>query len=300
VEALVKSTALQPQLKEEADLELQTAQAALQTARAQVMTKIERYEAAKRERSVAASKVLVAESELHKVDVLARESTIRAPFPSVITKRWVNSGDTIRDAAMPLLTVQRTDLLRDLLRVLIDIPERDVPFITQDEEEGPGSKGNAVEIRIPALENQGEDKYLGTITRKADALDPVTLTMRAEVHLDNKRIDKNNNHKLDKKGLLKPSMTGSAVVTLGTRTAHTVPSTALLRRGDKVEVFYVADPSGDPPRGVARRIEVEVGLDDGKRVEIRSGLTGKELIIAKGNGVVREGDTVIAVSPQEP
>jgi hypothetical protein len=73
-----------------------------------------------------------------------------------------------------------------------------------------------------------------------------------------------------------------------------------MRRGDKVEVFYVADPKGDPPRGVARRLEVELGLDDGKRVEIRGGLTGKELIIAKGNGVVREGDTVLAISPQEP
>ena len=34
--------------------------------------------------------------------------------------------------------------------------------------------------------------------------------------------------------------------------------------------------------------------------EIRSGLTGKELIIAKGGGVVREGEPVVAVSPQEP
>jgi HlyD family secretion protein len=96
-------------------------------------------------------------------------------------------------------------------------------------------------------------------------------------------------------------MYGTALVTLDQRdSALTVPSTALVRRGDKVEVFYVADPSGDPPRGVARRLEVELGLDDGRRVEIRSGLSGKELIIAKGNGVVREGDTVVAVSPQEP
>jgi hypothetical protein len=42
------------------------------------------------------------------------------------------------------------------------------------------------------------------------------------------------------------------------------------------------------------------GLDDGRRVEIRSGLSGTELIIAKGNGIVREGDTVIAVSSTAP
>jgi multidrug efflux pump subunit AcrA (membrane-fusion protein) len=113
--------------------------------------------------------------------------------------------------------------------------------------------------------------------------------MRSEVHLDNRD------------GILRPGMYGTALVTLDQRdSALTVPSTALVRRGDRVELFYVADPSGDPPRGVARRIEVELGLDDGKRVEIRGGLSGKELIIAKGNGVVRDGDPVVAISPREP
>src|SRR5437879_9609602 len=109
--------------------------------------------------------------------------------------------------------------------------------------------------------------------------------MRAEVHLDNR------------KGVLRPGMYGTALVTLDQRdSALTVPSTALVRRGDKVEVFYVADPSGDTPRGVARRLEVELGLDDGKRVEISSGLNGQEMIIAKRHSVMSEGEAVVAVS----
>jgi len=208
---------------------------------------------------------------------------VRAPFDGVVTKRWVDRGAMVKDPAIPLLTVMRTDTVR----VLVDIPERDVPLLNATEQNpNPDGKGDPAELRLPAL---GARIFSGHITRIASALDPATRTMRAEVHLDNRQ------------GVLRPGMYGTAMVLLDQRdSALTVPSTALVRRGDKVELFYVADVKGEPPRGVARRLEVELGLDDGKRVEIRSGLTGKELIIAKGNGVVREGDTVVAVSPQEP
>src|SRR5205807_3627522 len=101
---------------------------------------------------------------------------------------------------------------------------------------------------------------------------------------------------------LRPGMYGKATVLLEERyDVLTVPSTALVRRGDKVELFYVAEASGEPRRGIVRRVAVDLGLDDGRRVEIRGDLNGKDLIIAKGNGVQREGDTVIAVpAPVEP
>jgi RND family efflux transporter MFP subunit len=280
VEGLVQSTAVSLQLKEEVDLELQTSQAALQTARAQVTTKKARYEAAVREKDVAASKVLVARSELDTLNTLAGFTNVSAPFPAVITKRWVNSGDTIRDAAMPLLTVQRTDIMR----VLIDIPEREVRYLHTD---GADQKGNEVVIRIPTLDEK-EGTFPGTLTLKADALDPVTRTMRTEVHLYNA------------KGFVKPNMTGTADVTLDDhRKVFTVPSTALVRRGDKIELFYVeiTDSSHKPPMGTLRRIRVELGLDDGHEVEILSKDLKKDmLVVVKGNGVLRDGDTVRAIA----
>ena len=77
-----------------------------------------------------------------------------------------------------------------------------------------------------------------------------------------------------------------------------MPSTALVRRGPFVDVYYVADVHGDPPRGIVRRAEVELGLDDGKRVEIRRGLKGDEHIIIKGNGVVHRDAEVFAVDSE--
>jgi multidrug efflux pump subunit AcrA (membrane-fusion protein) len=96
-------------------------------------------------------------------------------------------------------------------------------------------------------------------------------------------------------------MYGTAVVLVDERfDVLTIPATALVWRGGKTEVFHVADVTGDPPRGVVRRAEVELGMDDGRRVEIRKGLSGNEYVIAKGNGVVREGDTVLVVPGRNP
>lgn len=280
---MVKSGALQPELAEETKYQLEAAAAAWQAAKALIASKQARLVATDADLKLAESRIRVARAEIQRLQVLVGYATVRAPFDGLVTKRWVDRGAMIKDPAMPLLTVMRTDTVR----VLLDIPERDVPLVNATEQNpNPDGKGDPVELRLPAL---GARIFSGHITRTASALDPTTRTMRSEMHLENRN------------GVLRPGMYGTALVTLDQRdSALTVPSTALIRRGDKVEVFYVADPGGDPPRGVARRIEVELGLDDGKRVEIRSGLTGKELIIAKGNGVVREGDAVIAVSPQEP
>ena len=105
----------------------------------------------------------------------------------------------------------------------------------------------------------------------------------AEVHLRNTD------------GYLRPGMYGKARVLLDTRqNVVTVPSTALQRRGNQVELFYV-----DPTLGIAKRAPVEIGWDDGVRVQVR-GLKGKEQIIAKGNGMIHEGDKVLAVPAASP
>jgi RND family efflux transporter MFP subunit len=281
VTELVKRDTLSEQLKEEADLELKSARAALETARAQVVTKKARYDAALKAKAVAASKVEVAKSELNSVDILFGFTKITAPFPAVITRRWVNTGDTIRDAAMPLLTLQRNDKVR----VLLDIPERDVGHFFQD---SPSKPGNAVTLVIPSIQEiKPNHEYKGTVTIMAKALDPVTRTMRTEVHLQND-------------GYLKPQLTGTATVLLAKRKTMTIPSTALVRVGNRVEVFYVANPTGNPPRGVVKSKVVKLGLDDGLRVEILGdSLTGKEKIIRKGNGVVRTGEQAVAIEPRE-
>ena len=283
VTKLTQADTLSKQQMDEAKLQLDAATAALTAAQAQVVTKEARSEAAQRERDLAASRVKSARTDEAKAKVQVEFASIRAPFSGVITKRWIDTGATIKDPGMPLFTFMRTDKVR----VVLDVPERDVPYLRA------GPDGNPVRVRIPALKESADtEDVFGAVTLLSSALDPVTRTMRTEIHLDNKVGDK--------VGLLRPQMTGTAYMTLAARDAITVPSSALVRTGDKMEIFIVADTAGDPIKGTLKRVEVRTGLDDGLRVEIRpkddkgDNLTG-QLVVIKGAGVLRPGEQVIAV-----
>jgi hypothetical protein len=219
----------------------------------------------------------------------------------------------------------------DKVRILLDIPERDVPLIhatgSNPRTNGRDNPGNRVTLRIPALVGH---RFEGNITRLASALDPATRTMRAEVHLPNKwvwpevlgllAVSPSSNlvarvpwtavflsaqrylphHFL---GVLRPGMYGRATVVLVEHSHKlTIPSSALVRRGNLIEVFYVevAERGIQPPRGVLRRMPVEIGLDDGVQVEVRSPLPENTLIAAKGGGALRPGDEVLAVPARFP
>jgi RND family efflux transporter MFP subunit len=286
VTELVRRGVLQPERAQEAERQLEAADAAWQAARAMIETRQAKLKASAADLQVAQSRIEVAEAEVHNLAVLVGYATVTAPFPGVITRRWVDRGATIKDPTTPLLTLQRVDQVR----VLLDISERDVPLVNATEQ-NPNSdgKGDPVTVRISSLADKGRHKgeFHGHITRRASALDPATRTMRTEVHLDNAEEH------------LWPGMYGTATVLLEDRYALTIPASALVRRGSRTYVYHIADVSGDPPRGVVREAELQLGLDDGKRVEVRSGLSGKELLILKGNGVVRPGEQALAV-PAEP
>jgi HlyD family secretion protein len=289
---LVKQDTVQKQQAEEAELQHKSALAGLEAAGAYLLTKQARLQAAEGEIRVAERKVGAARTELEKAETLVGFGTVRAPFNGVVTRRWGNLGETTTDLNKPLLTVMRTDVVR----VVIDVPERDVAYIR-----GAGSPagGNRVTLRVPALQDRvPQGKFVGPVTLTASALDPVTRTMRAETWLANPD------------GLLRPQMTGTATVVLQERkNVFTVPSSALVWEGDEASLYCVVAKESDSSRGVVRRLKVKVGVDNGQvaevhglrsrpltgREQIITPLTGREQIITKGNGVVREGDFAIAV-----
>ncbi len=286
ISELVAKQALQLERKEEAVKLLKTAQASLDAAAASVETKKAKLRASDSEYAVAEAKIKVAEAELQSLEVMIEEATIRSPFNGIITRRLVDRGATIKDTITPLLTIANVDKVR----VLLDVPERDVPLVGAVLARGPNREAAEPAVfRVWALRDQVDNgEFTGSLTRSSSVLDPVTRTMRTEMHIDNSD------------GHLRPGMYGSARITLAERyDAMTIPSSALIRRGNgRIEVYVLTNLTGSPPRGVIRRREVVTGYDDGKRVEIRKGLDGDERIIAKGNGAFQEGDTVISVNAQ--
>lgn len=287
--------ATQPERVEEVQRQLEVTEAAHESAQSTVETKKAKQAATRADIRTAEARVGVATADLKTTEEMIALATVKAPpgpegrrdgaapFYYTVTRRLVDRGATVKDAAQPLLTLMHVDTVR----VLVDVSERDVPLL-----EALVRGGNAgapspdqVVLRVASLrEGPSRGEFRGRITRTSGVLDPVTRTMRAEVEFDNRG------------GELRPGMYGTMTLTLGTRPgAIVLPSSAFVRRDGRSEVLVVDGPSGSPPRGVVRAVPVEIGLDDGKRVQVTSGLTGKERVIVRGNTPVSEGDAVISV-----
>src|SRR5262249_32126870 len=146
----------------------------------------------------------------------------------------------------PLFTVARVDRLR----IITDIREGDAGWL---------KVGQPAGFEADAARGQ---QFAGKVTRFADALDPATRTMRTEVELDAPVAG------------LRPGMFGSVTITLvDAPNALVLPTSALLAGPGKPAVMIVEG-------GRARRHEIELGFNDGIRVQITGGLTGSEEILA--------------------
>ncbi len=198
-------------------------------------------------------------AELAQMETMMGYATIRAPFDGVVTERYVDPGALIPVGTGSTQEPIATLMNMDTVRVFVDVPEPDVPFVTRK---------TSVHLALAAL--PGRD-FEATVTRYATALDPETRTMKTEIDF------RNRDHSL------RPGMYGVATLILEKRdNALSLPATALLLEKDRPYVFTVSG-------GAARRIPVTIGLDDGIVVEILDGLKGDELVIVGGKGIVTEG-----------
>ena len=287
---LVRDNAQNPQVGQEALKLFESSQAAEASNNVKILTRTAKVEAARADVELSRSKIRTAEAEVKKLDTLIGLATIRAPFAGVITRRWVDPGAIVKETTT-LFTLQQISRVR----VLIDVPQRDVPLLNTRDNPNKDLKGDPVTIRLPALGRSGIIE--SHVTRSSRALDPVTRTMRAEIELDNPR------------GLLRPGMYGSASVLIeDLSNVMTLPSTCLVRQGEGlVSVYQVVNPTyeGDEIRGVLQLIPVYLGIDDSKEVQLVPGpkgekLRGDELIVERATGVMRAEETVLAIpSPKK-
>src|SRR5262249_59138424 len=98
--------------------------------------------------AVAEARIQTAKAEVVKLTETIKFATVSAPFDGVITRRWVDPGAIIKDPGATLLTVMQIDRVR----VLVDVPQRDVPYLNAREQNpNPDGRGDPVEVRLPAL-----------------------------------------------------------------------------------------------------------------------------------------------------
>jgi len=247
-----------------------SAQSGIQTAEAQIAEAKAAVGLAEADLATAKAEITVSEANLQRAKVMVSYTRIESPFDGVVTFRGdgIHKGAFIRSAAdgnsEPLLAVATTDRMRTVVLV----PDPDVPFC---------NVGDPASVKIDAL---GGRVFKGKVSRMAESEDLKDRTMRVEIDLPNDQ------------GLLRDGMYGRAVIELEPPSKNlTIPSTCLIEQnghGDGA-VFVVRD-------GKVTRVKIRVGKDSGLRVEVLSGLSEDDQVIAQITPSITEG-TIVTAEP---
>ena len=241
------------------------AEAAVAGAEGQVIKAEAGVVTAEADLKAARANLLVTQAQRKRAEILAGYTDITSPYDGVVTARNYHRGDFIRDAtdrdSPPVLSVAKTDLVR----VVIYVPDRDVPYL---------DRGDRAVVRVDAL---GGEEFEGTVSRYSDMEMAANRSMRAEVDLPNPS------------GRLKDGMYGMTSILLNPPDQEilTVPSSALISAGGRGQgAVYVVDG------GKASRRDVRVGKDDGLRVEILDGLSTDDSVVYSYSGSIEDGVSV--------
>jgi HlyD family secretion protein len=266
---LVDSKSIDERLVDEKEDQRLAAQAAvdasqanLAESRALVASAAAKVEQSRADLVDALAEVDVTNANLAKAMVFAAYTKVTAPYDGVITSRAFHRGDFIRgaeqNAVQPLLTVERTDVVR----LVVHVPDGDVPFT---------DPGDDTVTDIDALPGH---KFIGKVSRIAFSEDKKSKTMRTEIDLPNDR------------SLLRNGMYGRTKLMLqsGNPHAYTVPSSALAgaTKEGKGTLYLAKD-------GAAHKIAVTISADNGVLAEIIEGLTANDLVIVGNNNSIVDG-----------
>jgi RND family efflux transporter MFP subunit len=156
----------------------------------------------------------------------------------------------------------------DPLRVYVSVPQAYAPNI---------KVGMKADVTLQEFPGQ---KYLGTVVRTADAIDPTTRTLNTEVDVPNKN------------GKLLPGSFGQVHFAAGTSVPRiTIPVNAMLFRAQGPQVAVVGED------GKVHLRSINIGRDFGATLEILGGIDVSDNIVINPSDSLEEGQKVHVVKP---
>jgi RND family efflux transporter MFP subunit len=266
----------------ELDEQLQVAKADLKSAQADLNlanTTSERYQnllksdsVSKQETDVAVSgasakraAVEAAQANVRRLEQLQSFEKIYAPYSGVVTVRNTDIGDLI-NAGSSATSSTAKELFRiatvQQLRVFVSVPEIYAPNI---------HNGDTPTLTLDEYPGQN---FIGTVARNSNAIDPASRTLNVEVDVNNSD------------GKLLPGAYVFVHFKIPTQGRQlSLPSNALLFRSEGMQVGIVRD-------GKVHLQHVTIGKDNGRSVEIATGLTTGDAVILDPSDSLAEGQQV--------
>ncbi len=215
--------------------------------------------------SAAEQALLAAKAALDKDKAMFAYARMTAPFDGVVTQIYAYTGALLPagtsaakgDSALCHLSQN------DLLRLVIPVPERAVPDI---------SDGQTLEVNVSALHKT----FSGKISLFSDQIDLTTRTMHTEVTVPNANY------------ALVPGMYASVKIPLRTVTnVLTIPLQAVQSTGTGQGTVLLANSSNH-----LERREVKLGLESATDAEVLSGLSENETVVFGEQNQFKEGQLV--------
>lgn len=216
----------------------------------------------------AQANLAAADANVRRLEQLESFKNVYAPFSGVLTRRNVDPGALINSGAgatgKELFDIARVDPLR----VYVSVPQAYAPSIKV------GIKANVTLQEFPG------QKFLGTVVRTADAIDPATRTLNTEVDVPNRD------------GKLLPGSFGQVHFATGNSVPRiTIPVNAMLFRAEGPRVAVVDKD------GKVHLRQINIGRDFGNTLEILGGVDVSDQIIINPSDSLDEGQEVHIAKP---
>jgi membrane fusion protein, multidrug efflux system len=211
----------------------------------------------------AIANLAAADANVRRLEQLESFKNVYAPFSGVLTRRNVDPGALINSGA-GVAGKELFDIARvDPLRVYVNVPQAYAPNIKV------GMKANVTLQEFPG------QKFLGTVARTADSIDPASRTLNTEVDVPNKD------------GKLLPGSFGQVHFATGTSVPRiTIPVNAMLFRAEGASVAVVDNNSKVHLRPIT------IGRDFGATLEILGGLDVNDQIVVNPSDSLEDGQQV--------
>lgn len=187
-----------------------------------------------------------------------RDTTVRAPYDSVVTARMVDPGD-LASPGTPLVKLEETGMYE----VHMVLPEEYIGHI---------DVGGTVRVRIPSISPKNFEGAIKTIDPSAD---PAIRSFRVKVALP------------EVPGL-RAGLFCRIVIPIGKTTAILIPKTAVVHHGQLTGIFIV------DPENIARFHLIRTGYAFGDRVEVLSGLNAGQRYVVQPGTDIKDGVKVEA------
>ncbi|CAL68031.1 HlyD family secretion protein [Christiangramia forsetii KT0803] len=191
------------------------------------------------------------------------KTIIKAPFSGVIDNVIAEQGQVVNQGQTEVIRLVN---LSDMY-VKASLPENYLNNI---------KVGTEVSINLASI---GQE-FKGTVRQVGNYINPDNRTFDVEIDIPNKN------------GQVKPNLIATVKVNDYTSEgAITIPENILQENSEGETIAYIYEVKSDST-GVAKRVVLEIGLNYGNEIEVKSGLNDGDVVIIEGAKSVRDGQLV--------